>query len=105
MSRQHVPHNFLNQVIDSPSRGSVFLDLMVTNICELSGDVKVGGSLNGSDHALMEFLVLRDMDKVYSIVRSLNFRKANFSSSRRYSIGSPGRLTSGTRSSSELAGL
>lgn len=56
----------------------MFLDLVVTNICELSGDVKVGGSLNGSDHALMEFLVLRDMDKEYSIVRSLNFRKANF---------------------------
>jgi len=31
-----------------------------------------------SDHALVEFTVLRDMEKVRSIVRTLNFRKAGF---------------------------
>lgn len=69
MSRYHVPHNFLSQVRGSPSRGNVFLHLMVPNIHELSGDMKVGGSLSGSDHALVEFVVLKNMDQVYSTVR------------------------------------
>ena len=51
---------------------------MVTNASELIGDVKIGGSLGCSDHALVEFAVLRDMGKAKSKVRTLNFRKANF---------------------------
>ncbi|GAB0209193.1 hypothetical protein GRJ2_003385000 [Grus japonensis] len=64
--------------IDGPTRGDVILDLMVTNASELMGEVKTGGSLGCSDHALVEFTVLRDMGQVKSKVRTLNFRKANF---------------------------
>jgi len=42
---------------------------MLTNASELIGDVKTGGSLGCSDHALVEFRVLRDTGKVRSIVR------------------------------------
>jgi len=51
---------------------------MVTNASELISDVKTGGSLGYSDHALVEFILLRDMEKARSIVRTLNFSKANF---------------------------
>jgi len=51
---------------------------MVTNAGELIGDIKIGGSLCCSDHALVEFAVLRDMGQVKSKVRTLNFRKVNF---------------------------
>jgi len=51
---------------------------MVTNASELIGDVKTGRSLGCSDHTLVEFTLLRDMGKARSIVRNLNFRKANF---------------------------
>ena len=51
---------------------------MFTNTSELIGDVKIGGSLGCSDHALVEFAVLRDMGQAKSKVRTLNFRKANF---------------------------
>ena len=54
------------------------MDLMVTNSSELIGDVKTGGNLGCSDHALGEFTVLRGTGKVRSIVRTLDFRKANF---------------------------
>jgi len=37
-----------------------------------------GGSLGCSGHALVEFTVLRDTGNVRKIVRTLNFRKANF---------------------------
>ena len=51
---------------------------MLTNASELIGDVKTGRSLGCSDHTLVEFTLLRDMGKARSIVRNLNFRKANF---------------------------
>ncbi|KAK4806761.1 hypothetical protein QYF61_005557 [Mycteria americana] len=70
--------NFLTQVIDTPTQGDAILDLMVTNASELISDVKIGGSLGCSDHAFVEFTVLRDMGQARSIVRTLNFRKANF---------------------------
>jgi len=54
------------------------LDLMVTNASELIGDVKTGGSLGCCDHTLVVFTVQRDKGKSRSIVRTLNFRKANF---------------------------
>ena len=56
-----IKDNFLSQVIDSHARGDVILDLLVTNASELIGGVKIGGSLGCSDHALVEFAVLRDM--------------------------------------------
>ncbi|PKU28413.1 mitochondrial fission process protein 1 [Limosa lapponica baueri] len=52
--------NFLRQEIDSPTRGDVTLDLIVTNASELIRDVKIGGSLGCSNHALVEFIVIRD---------------------------------------------
>jgi len=54
------------------------LDLMFINASKLISNVKIGGSLGCSDHALVEFTVLRNMGKARSIVRTLNFRKANF---------------------------
>jgi len=51
------------------------LDLLVTNVSELIGGMRVGGSLGRSDHTLVEFAVLRDMGQMKSKVRTLNFRK------------------------------
>ncbi|PKU47054.1 nedd4-binding protein 2-like 2 [Limosa lapponica baueri] len=70
--------NFLSEVIDSPTRRDMILDLMVTNSSEQIGDIKIRGSLGCSDHALVEFTVLRDMSQARSKVRTLNFRKTKF---------------------------
>jgi len=51
---------------------------VLTNASELIGGVKTGGSVVCGDHTLVEFTVLRDVGKVRSIVRTLNFRKAKF---------------------------
>ena len=66
-----IDDNFLNQVIDTPTRVEAILDLMITSASELIGNIKPGGSLDCSNHALVEFTVLRDMEKVRSIVRTL----------------------------------
>ena len=47
---------------------------MVTNASEFVGDVKIRGSLGCSDDALVELMLLGIMK---SIVRTLNFRRAN----------------------------
>ncbi|PKU41917.1 egf-like repeat and discoidin i-like domain-containing protein 3 [Limosa lapponica baueri] len=75
-----IEDNFLSQVIDSPTRGDAILDLRVTSARELIGDMKIGGSLGCSDHAVMQFTVLRDIGQGKS--KALNFRKANYGSSR-----------------------
>jgi len=51
---------------------------MLTSASELISDIRTGGSLGCSDHALVEVTVLGDMGKARSIVRTLNFGKANF---------------------------
>jgi len=69
---------FLSQLIDSPTRGDVILDWLVTNATEVISDIKIGGSLGCSSHALVEFTVLRDKGQVKSKVKTLNYRKAKF---------------------------
>ncbi|KAK4824986.1 hypothetical protein QYF61_022512 [Mycteria americana] len=56
---EYIEDNFLSQRIDSPTRGDAILDLLVVNASELISDVKCGGTLGCSDHALVEFAVLR----------------------------------------------
>jgi len=73
-----VEDNFLSQIIDTPIQGDAILDLLVTNASELISDAKTGGSLGCSDHALVEFTVLRDMGQAKSKVWTLSFRKAKF---------------------------
>jgi len=73
-----IEDNFLSQVISTPTQGDAILDLLVTNASELVGDVKIGGSLGCSNHALVELTLLREMGITKSIVRTLNFRRANF---------------------------
>lgn len=64
-------------MIDSPTGGETLLDLLLTNIDKLTGEVKIGGSLGCSDHDLVEES-LRDIGQAKRIVRTLNLRKANF---------------------------
>ncbi|KAK4818023.1 hypothetical protein QYF61_004147 [Mycteria americana] len=75
-------NRYPREVIDSPTKGDAILDLLVTNGSELIGDIETGGSLGCSDHALVEFAVLRDMGQAKGKVRTLNFRKANFQFSK-----------------------
>lgn len=53
------------------------LDLLVTNANELIHDIRIGGCLYCSVHAMIEFLLQTDMRQSKSKVRTLNFRKTN----------------------------
>ncbi|CAM4690923.1 unnamed protein product [Lepidochelys kempii] len=79
---ESVGDNFLAQVLEEPTRGGAFLDLLLTNQVELVGEAKVDGNLGGSDHELVEFRILTQGRKVSSRIRTLDFRKADFDSLR-----------------------
>lgn len=53
--------NFLTQVMNGPDREDALLDLLVTNARQPAGNTKIRGSLDCSDHALVELAVLRNM--------------------------------------------
>jgi len=44
----------------------------------LDGVVKVGGSINYSDHEIVEFKILLGRSKAVSRIATLDFRRANF---------------------------
>ena len=54
------------------------MDLLLIIVSELIGDIRIGGCLGCSDHAMVEFVLWRDMRQVKSKIKKLNFRKANF---------------------------
>ena len=51
---KYTEDNFLSQVIDGPNKGTV-LDLLLSNASELTGDIRIGGCLVSSDHAMVGF--------------------------------------------------
>ena len=75
---ESVEDNFLVQVIDGLTQGEALLDLMLTNEEESIRDVKIGGSLGCSDHALVEFVILKNAGLAKSKARTPCFRRAKF---------------------------
>jgi len=51
---------------------------LLTSANELTGDIRSGGCVGCSDHAMVEFMLWRDMRQAKSKIRTLKFRKANF---------------------------
>nr|XP_048704947.1 uncharacterized protein LOC125636205 [Caretta caretta] len=79
---ERVGDNFLEQVLEEPTRGRALLDLLLTNQEELVGEAKVDGNLGGSDHEMVEFRILTQGRKESRRRRTLDFRKADFDSLR-----------------------
>ena len=75
---ESVEDNFLVQVIDGPTRREALLDLVLTSAEESIREINIGGSLGCSDHALVEFVILKNAGLAKSRARTLCFRRANF---------------------------
>ena len=80
---------FVVQVLDGPTRGEALLDLVLTNAEESIREVKIGGSLGCSDHALVEFVISKNVDLAKSRARTLCFRRANFQLLKKLLSGIP----------------
>jgi len=68
---ESVQDNFLVQIIDGPTRGEALLDLVLTNEEESIREVKIGGSLGCSNHALVEFVMLKNAGPAKSRAKDL----------------------------------
>ena len=55
-----VEDKFLVQVLGGLIQGEALLDLVLTNTKEIIIEVKIGGSMGCSDHALLEFVIWRN---------------------------------------------
>jgi len=69
--------NFLFEVIEEPARRGAMLDLVLTNKEGLVGKVKAKGSLDCSDHEIVEFKILRAVSRVHNKLTALDFRRAD----------------------------
>lgn len=86
-----IEDKFLVQLLNKLTRGEVLLDLVLTNAEGLIKEIKIGGNLGCSDHALVELMISINMGLEKSIARMLNFKSAVFHLFKE--LRSPGRLS------------
>jgi len=87
-----IEDKFLVQLLNKLTRGEVLLDLVLTNAEGLIKEIKIGGNLGCSDHALVELMISINMGLEKSIARMLNFKSAVFHLFKEL-LRSPGRLS------------
>ena len=68
----------MTEVIEEAKRGHVLLNLILTNKEGLVRNRKVKGSLECSNHKIMEFRNLREGNQAERRITTLDFRKADF---------------------------
>ena len=75
---EYIDDNFLLQVIEEPTRRGAMPDLVLINKEGLVENVKLKGSLGCSDHAMVEFKILRAARRVCSKLTAADFRRVDF---------------------------
>jgi hypothetical protein len=70
--------NFLEQLVDKPTRGENFLDLLISSdICFIQ-NVVVGEPFLTSDHQIIRFELFVSKDSEKEAISSFNYFKANY---------------------------
>ncbi|XP_059578763.1 RNA-directed DNA polymerase from mobile element jockey isoform X1 [Alligator mississippiensis] len=72
----------LTQEVHGPTRGNAILDLVLATGDDMVGDLQIGSHLGDSDHLIIEFFIKRQVGKVTSRVKVLDFRKADLNELR-----------------------
>jgi len=75
--------SFICQKVEEKTRGTAILDLILTNREEMVEEVRVTGTLGGSDHAILEFWIPRGGKPVRTQSSRLDFGRADFDGLRR----------------------
>lgn len=75
---ERVEDSFLVQVVESLTRGNMLLDLFLTNTEDFIVEIKTGRRLGCSDHALVQFSILKGTGLIKGRIKILHLRKANF---------------------------
>jgi hypothetical protein len=64
--------NFMSQLVDEPTRGSNYLDLVLTSDEDLVQEVTVGEHFATSDHNVVKFNIIIKGDSNYSENKTFN---------------------------------
>ena len=78
--------NFMSQLVDEPTRGSNYLDLVLTSDEDLVQEVTVGEHFATSDHNVVKFNIIIKGDSNYSENKTFNYYKADYNEIRNYAI-------------------
>jgi len=81
------------------------LDLLLTSVRELSSDIRIGGCLGCSDHAMIEVTLWKDVRQAKNKIRGLKFRKANFQLFRELIQNTLGNCPHGQGCKADMADL
>lgn len=77
-------NNFLSQVVDKPSRGNNYLDLIMTTDNSVIGNVTVGEPFDGSDHKTISVELYFEVSKEEKKYPMYNYFKADYDVIRDY---------------------
>ena len=77
-------NNFLTQLVDEPSRGKNYLDLVISSDENMVDSLSVGEPFETSDHQLIRFNLICSKDKVGKTKTNYNYFKANYDEIREY---------------------
>ena len=76
--------NFLQQLIEEPTRGENFLDLVLANDITLIEDLTVEEYFGTSDHRVIKFNLLGQVRKAEKTDKTFNYFKANYDEIRNF---------------------
>lgn len=76
-------------MLDGPTTGDIQLDLLLTKKEELSGEMKINGSLGCSNHEIVKFKILKGARKSSSGVQIVGFSRAEICFFRKLVSGIP----------------
>lgn len=78
--------NFMSQLVDKPTRGSNYLDLVLSSDEDLVQEVTVGEPFATSDHNVVKFNIIIKGDSNYSENKTFNYYNADYNEIRNYAI-------------------
>jgi exonuclease III len=78
-----ISNNFLSQIIEEPTRGSNFLDLVLCSEVSIIQNIYIGEPFETSDHQLIRFKIMAKKLNTKTINRKYNYYKADYSEIRK----------------------
>jgi hypothetical protein len=76
--------NFLEQLVDEPTRGNNILDLVITSDISIINSVTVGEPFETSDHQVIRFELIGKRSEVHHNKAGFNYFKANYVEIRKF---------------------
>lgn len=78
-------NNYLSQLVNKPSRGDSFLDLIITSDTSIVQNVTVDEHFSNSDHCVIRYDFCAQSSRKSNFIQHYNYFKSDYSAMRNYS--------------------